>query len=68
MKNFIFSFDQGKSAIKIIQPKNQSYNISKIIVVINAIEYLPWVVYSLNNAPNVSIPLLTTSPSLSIRL
>lgn len=59
MKNYILPNDRGKPAITIVQPENKTYNISRIILSISSNETLPWVVYSLNNGPNITIPSLT---------
>ena len=65
MKNYILPNDQGKPAISIIHPENKTYNESRIILSISSNESLPWVVYSINDGPNVTIPLLTTSFTFS---
>ncbi|UCG00333.1 MAG: alkaline phosphatase [Candidatus Heimdallarchaeota archaeon] len=61
MKNFILPDDRGKPAITIVYPENKTYNISRITLSISSNESLPWVVYSLNNGPNVTVPLLIKS-------
>ncbi|MFX1507080.1 MAG: alkaline phosphatase [Promethearchaeota archaeon] len=65
MKNYILPNDQGKPAISIIYPENKTYNESRITLSISSNESLPWVVYSLNDGPNITIPLLTTSFTFS---
>jgi alkaline phosphatase len=65
MKNYILPNDQGKPAISIIQPENKTYNDSRITLSICSNESLPWVVYSLDEGQNVTIPLLTKSFTFS---
>ncbi|MFX0208220.1 MAG: alkaline phosphatase, partial [Candidatus Hodarchaeota archaeon] len=65
MKNYILPNDQGKPAISIVHPENKTYHESRITLSISSNESLPWVVYSLNDGQNVTIPLLTTSFTFS---
>jgi alkaline phosphatase len=60
MKNYLMPNDRGKPKISILSPMNQTYDTSNLILSIDTNESLPWLVYSLNNGPNITIHTLTT--------
>ena len=64
MKNYIMPFDRGQPAISILSPENRSYDKSNLLLSLNSNESLPWIAYSLNHGPNVTIPSLTKFFSL----
>ncbi|MHA2106806.1 MAG: alkaline phosphatase [Candidatus Hodarchaeales archaeon] len=65
MKNYLMPNDRGKPEISILSPVNQSYEKSNLIISLDTNESLPWIVYSLNSGPNVTIPTLTSYLNLA---